>query len=449
MKTQLLENKHLEGLTANQLASMMNNSTVQMFKIKNKLDYALIDDSANEEEVKNLKDSLENEQKNYEKISEFHDKKSNEEAELAKNFSNENIITNGSNLNDKTKNATQIKALEDYLHSKGRIKDEAALEVTTKEADPIIPKEVIYNPQAEVKTVVDLSKLVTRVSVTTGSGSYPVLKRAEDYFATTEELKKNPQLAAPEFNNVDWKIVTRRGAIPVSEESIADSQVPLVPLISQNVKEKQINTTNRDIVASLKSFTAKSIDSATMVDGLKTILNVELDPGYYPAIVCSQSFFNELDLLKDKNGQYIFKQDISNKSEGNLLGIHVYCIPDIQLGNKGDRVAFVGDLAKGILFADRQQVSLYWQDSDIYGRHLGAALRYDVKVADANAGFFVTLTPGPVSSGTQQTNVVEEKADESKPDSSWTKQDIQAWLDKNGITYDSAATKDDLLGLVK
>lgn len=41
-----------------------------------------------------------------------------------------------------------------------------------------------------------------------------------------------------------------------------------------------------------------------------------------------------------------------------------------------------------------------------------------------------------------------EPAVPSKPDESWLKADIQAWLDGQGIDYQSSATKADLLALV-
>ncbi|MDK7312310.1 phage major capsid protein, partial [Streptococcus oralis] len=86
-----------------------------------------------------------------------------------------------------------------------------------------IPEEIKYIPEKEVKTVQDLSELVTKTAVSTASGKYPILKRADDKFHTVEELEKNPELAKPTFETVAWEVATYRGAIPISQEALDDS----------------------------------------------------------------------------------------------------------------------------------------------------------------------------------------------------------------------------------
>ncbi|KRL49976.1 major head protein [Lacticaseibacillus manihotivorans DSM 13343 = JCM 12514] len=261
----------------------------------------------------------------------------------------------------------------------------------------LIPEEIIYDPTAEVNSVVDLSTLVTKTPVTTPKGTYPILKRATDRFSSVAELAENPTLAEPEFEQVDWSVGTYRGAIPLSEEAIADSKVDLTALVGQSINEKSVNTYNAMIAPVLQSFTAKATTTDTLVDGLKHILNVDLDPAYSRALVVTQSLFNTLDTLKDKNGRYLLHNASDSitdgTAKGSVLGVPVYVVGDTLLGSAaGDQKAFVGDLKRGVLFADRQQVTLAWEESKIYGRYLGAAFRFGVQKADSNAGYFVTNT---------------------------------------------------------
>jgi HK97 family phage major capsid protein len=100
--------------------------------------------------------------------------------------------------------------------------------------------------------------------------------------------------------------------------------------------------------------------------------------------------YNALDTLKDKNGQYIFHQDITGKSGDNLLGIPVYKVGDTLLGKAGEAHAFIGDLSRSLFFADRQQITLSWQYNEAYGQYLAGALRFGVSPADVNAGYFLT-----------------------------------------------------------
>lgn len=273
-----------------------------------------------------------------------------------------------------------------YLHQEHR---DGTTGITSSDVVATIPESILYNPENEVKSVTDLSQLVTQFQATTASGKYPVLKRATERMNSVEELQKNPELAKPEFEEVDWKVSTYRGAIPLSQESIDDSAIDLTSLVATNANEQKINTTNFAIAAVLKAFTAKSVTGES-VDDIKHILNVDLDPAYNKMIIASQSFYQYLDTLKDKNGQYLLHEAITDGSPRTLLGVPVTVVEDELLGAAGEAHAFIGDLARAVLYANRKDIQVRWVDNDIYGQYLQAVTRFDVKAADKNAGYFVT-----------------------------------------------------------
>jgi len=279
-----------------------------------------------------------------------------------------------------------VQGFADFIKTKGAKRDN----VKTDDVGVTIPEDVAYTPEKEVKTVQDLSQLVTKTQVKSGSGKHPIVKRATAKFSTVAELEKNPELAKPEFENVSWEVATYRGAIPVSEEAIQDSAVNLTQLIAENIQEQKINTLNEKIGTVLKSFTAKEVKT---VDELKALVNVTLDPAYDRKIVCTQSFYQALDTLKDGNGRYLLQDSIINTAGNRVLGMDIVVVRDDLLGANGDAKAFIGDLKRGVFFADRADLSVTWQDHNIYGRYLMGAFRFDVKQADKNAGFFVTFTP--------------------------------------------------------
>ena len=186
-----------------------------------------------------------------------------------------------------------------FLHKESR---DSATGITSPDVAPTIPESILYNPENEVKSVTDLAQLVTQFQATTASGKYPIVKRATARMNSVAELAKNPDLAKPQFEEVDWKVQTYRGAIPLSQESIDDSAIDLTALVANNANEQKVNTTNFAIAGVLKSFTAKTI-AGESVDDIKHILNVDLDPAYNKTIVASQSFYQYLDTLKAKNGQ--------------------------------------------------------------------------------------------------------------------------------------------------
>lgn len=280
-----------------------------------------------------------------------------------------------------------------YLHQEQR---DGTAGITSPDVAATIPESILYNPENEVKSVTDLSQLVTQFQATTASGKYPVLKRATERMNSVEELQKNPELAKPEFEEVDWKVSTYRGAIPLSQESIDDSAIDLTSLVAMNANEQKINTTNFAIATVLKAFTAKTV-AGESVDDIKHILNVDLDPAYNKMIIASQSFYQYLDTLKDKNGQYLLHEAITDGSPRTLLGVPVTVVEDELLGAAGEAHAFIGDLARAVLYANRKDIQVRWVDNDIYGQYLQAVTRFDVKAADKRAGYFVTGPATPAS----------------------------------------------------
>lgn len=296
-----------------------------------------------------------------------------------------------------------------FLHSKGTVvneglrfdgKDEVLIamnEITpttdgVKKTDTtkVTSEEIVTTPIREIKTTVDLKPFTTIYPAKKASGKYPILKKATSKMVSVAELEKNPALAKPEFEQVDWSVETYRGAIPVSQESVDDADVDLISIVAETVGQIKVNTTNAAIADVLKSFTAKTVAS---VDDIKKILNVELDPAYDVAFVVSQSFYQILDTLKDKNGRYLLQDSITAVTGKVLLGKPVFVLSDEILGAPGEAKAFIGDFKRGILFADRKDLGLRWADNEIYGQYLQAVLRFGVKKVDAKAGYFVTFTP--------------------------------------------------------
>lgn len=288
-------------------------------------------------------------------------------------------------LNDKKE--TYTRSINQFIRTKGEKRDG----LTTVGAEAVIPVDRITKPEKQPETVVDLRQHVGRVPVTTGTGSYPILKANKNKMISVAELAKNPALANPEFTKVNYEIATYRGYIPVSQEALDDSDIDLGDLVAEHIQRQSLNTSNAAIAAKLQTATAKTV---TTIDDLKDIVNVAIDPAYNVKFIASQSFFNELDKMKDNDGRYLLQQDVTVASGYKLLGREVVVMADDVIGKKaGDKVAFVGDPSLFAKFFDRQQASVRWVDNDVYGQLLAGFIRFDVEVADTAAGFYVTLGP--------------------------------------------------------
>lgn len=330
---------------------------------------------ADEEEVPEEKPETPVEEKTPEELEEEKKKKLGGKRSMARQ-----ILENKENqLSD------EAKGFVEYLKSKGAKRDN----VKSVDAQPIIPEDIKYQPEELPETFVDLKKFVNVQPVTTAAGSHPILNPAQETMVSVEELEKNPELAKPKFTDIDYKVKTYRGQIPVSQESLDDSEANLANIVAQNNARQAVNTTNKYIADVMKSFEA--VNTADL-DDIKAIINVEIDPAYNLSLVVSQSFYQALDTLKDKNGQYLLKQDITSPTGTVLFGRPVFIIKDELFGNKGDKKAFIGDLKYAVFFADRKQASVKWVENEIYGQVLAAYMRFDVKKGVEEAGRFLTYT---------------------------------------------------------
>ena len=288
-------------------------------------------------------------------------------------------------LDDKKEKETR--SINQFIRTKGETRDG----LTTVGAEAVIPIDRITKPEKQPETVVDLRQHVGRVPVTTGTGSYPILKANKNKMISVAELAKNPALANPEFTKVNYEIATYRGYIPVSQEALDDSDIDLGGLVAEHIQRQSLNTSNAAIAAKLQTATAVSV---TGIDDLKDIVNVKIDPAYAIKFVASQSFFNELDKMKDNDGRYLLQQDVTVASGYKLLGRELVVMADDVIGKKaGDKVAFVGDPSLFVKYFDRQQASVRWVDNDVYGQLLAGFVRFDAEVADKAAGFYATLSP--------------------------------------------------------
>nr|DAT36845.1 MAG TPA: major capsid protein [Caudoviricetes sp.] len=327
------------------------------------------------------------EEKEPEKKQKDEEKRSLEQKGEEKNM--EKVVLDGKEISQPE---TEVRGFLKYVRSHNPKMDLRALPEGVKSTDvgAIIPEDIVTKTKMLPETVVDLRNLVQTVKVNTATGKYPILKSTEAVMHSVEELNANPDLDKPQFENVLYDVDTYRGQIPVSRESLDDSDEDLGALIARHIQRIVLNTANAKIVENLKTATAKTVKN---LDEIKTIINTEFDPAYNLQFVVSQSFFNEVDLMKDNEGRYLLQPSITAQSGKSLLGLNVTVLSDKLLAGESvnKKVAFLGDPAGFTSFFDRNELAVRWQEHQNYGEILAAAMRFDVKTVDAAAGKFLTL----------------------------------------------------------
>lgn len=280
----------------------------------------------------------------------------------------------------------ELRGFADYVRSHGTEKRDIKLEGV----EPIVPIDRITKPITLPETIVDLQNYVNLVTVSTTSGSYPILETTNAVMNTVAELVANPKLAEPTFKDVKWEVETYRGYIPMSNESIQDSDPDLVAMIAKHISRIALNTINKAIMTELlDKFAATEL---TSLDQLKVASEVTLDPAYDQKIYVSQSAFAQLDTLKDADGRYIIQPNVSLSSGKSLFGKEVIVLPDAIFKNDaGDKLMFVGDMNSAITLFKRTEMTVRWQDHNVYGEMLAGAIRFDVVATNTEAGLLFKL----------------------------------------------------------
>lgn len=345
-------------------------------------------EEAAKEEVKEPEAPKEEPKKEDEEDKKESEQRSVEKGEVRKM---EKVVLDGKEI---TKPNDEKRGFFEYVRGGNSKTDLRALPEGVKSSDVgvIIPEDIVTKTRMLPETRVDLRNLVQVLKVNTPIGKYPILNSTEAVMVTVAELEANPDLEKPQFKEVTYDVDTYRGQIPVSKESLDDSDEDLGALIAGHIQRIAVNTANKAIVTNLKTATAKTV---TNLDDIKTLINTGFDPAYNLQLVVSQSFYNEVDLMKDNEGRYLLQPSITAQSGKALLGLDVTILSDKLLGGvAGAKVAFLGDPAGFTVFFDRKEVAVRWQEYGHYGEILAAAMRFDVKNIDPAAGMFLTLTPG-------------------------------------------------------
>jgi len=276
---------------------------------------------------------------------------------------------------EKTPEDEEREAFETYLETRDITTDG----LKTDEGYVIIPEDEKKTIIELADDIVSLKKFVTVKPVSTPSGTQPVRTTAKAKLSTVAELAESPAIGVTPFTEVDYKVTTKRGYIPYSEEYKQDG-INLVSDLKQFIGEVVTNTENDDILTALATVRGKTVDS---IDSLKTLFNTGFSAGKKNRIkiLASQSVFDNLDRIKDKNGRYLLQESVTSSTGFRLLGKEIEVLDDEYFPNK--TTMFVGDL-KEIVYFDRSQVQVQWTNYMHFGECLGVAIRNDVgKVEDA------------------------------------------------------------------
>lgn len=255
-----------------------------------------------------------------------------------------------------------------------------------------------------------LRELVTVETVKTLSGSRVFKKRTQQTgFTKVSEGAAIGGKDTPQFKILEYKIEKYAGYFGVTSELLADSDQSITETLTKWIADEGRVTDNKLILEKIKTKAATDLKD---LDGIKTALNVTLDPAFRQTavIVTNQDGFNYLDTLKDKDGAYLLQPNPLDPTSKMLVGVRVKVVSNKDLPSDTTTTAgstilplIIGDLKEGIVLFDRQHLSILGSNIAIDAfvkdlTYFRAIERLDVKNRDDEAYINGTITvKNPVS----------------------------------------------------
>lgn len=211
-----------------------------------------------------------------------------------------------------------------------------------------------------------LENLVNVEYVTTNTGSRVIEKEADSTpFDNVDEAAEFGEESTPKFKKVDYKIKKKGGILKVTRELLQDANEKIIRYLKRWIAKKSKATRNALILKLIKDNAEKVL--ITNYDGLKDIINVELDPAIAldSIVITNQDGFNWMDKQKDEKGRYILQPDPTQPTRKLLFGAY----PVKVLSNKTLKSNYpstygyaipiiVGSLKEYITIFDREKMTI-------------------------------------------------------------------------------------------
>jgi HK97 family phage major capsid protein len=237
---------------------------------------------------------------------------------------------------------------------------QAALSSTT-DADGglLIPKDQETQVIELARDYSSLRDLVYVEPVSTLTGTR-VIEVDGEYtpFAEVTEGSKISDIENGDFKAISYSCKTYGGILPIPNNLLKDNKGNLLYHVSKWFAKKKVATENKLIGDSLSTFSKTAMKG---IDDIKTVLNKTLDPAISAnaIVVTNQTGFNELDKMKDTDGNYLLQPNPTKPTEKLLKGREVKVYPDKVLANDTTKApVIIGDFKRAITLFDRQLLTI-------------------------------------------------------------------------------------------
>ena len=364
------------------------------------LNAALVDDKKTEEDVVSLQAQVKAARAKRDGLKE---QVANMEAEQVLNVKKEPLDKKDENLKNKF-----IKDFKAMVNGDPAIM--ATLTSNTDESGNAIGLTIPVDVQTTIHTLVrrfdSLQEYVNVEKVTTTSGSrvYEKWSNITPLTALDTEDGEIPANDDPALYLIKYLIKRYAGISTVTNSLLKDTAENILAWLSKWIAKKVVVTRNTKILAAIDGIKAAQKKDVKDVDGIKDIVNVQLDPAIEATsmFITNQDGFNVLDKVKRADGSYLLQKDVASATGYTFLGKPIKKIASRFLPNKGTQAApkyplYIGDLKEAVTLYDRENMSLL--TTNIGGgafetdtTKVRVIDRFDVQLVDDEAVVLATFT---------------------------------------------------------
>lgn len=265
----------------------------------------------------------------------------------------------------------------------------------------LVPDDVDRQINELRRTLNPLASLFSNENVSTNSGWRVMDTAPTTGMIAVDEMGEIQQGEQPSFSRVLYKLTKYAMFLPVSNELASDEVANLFSYLSRWFAKKAVITENGLLLGVLNGLAAQDIAAGNEIKGIKTALNVALDPAIAltASIVTNQSGFNVLDCLNDETGRPLLHPDPQTGTPKTVNGRTVHVVSDAVLPNKveGKAPLYIGDMTQYATLFKRNPLEVLstniggnaWRTDSI---ELRGIQRMGVSKFDAKAAVLRTIT---------------------------------------------------------
>lgn len=301
-----------------------------------------------------------------------------------------NIIKGSESKMDKIKKEASV--LKGYITEQaknftGKVSNEISnVFITAEDNRVIIPDNTTYLQEHE--EIVDLRQFVNVIPVSAPSGTTYTSSRSRTGLQPKNENGEFPVLQGLLNDEKQYTTSALGGVFTISHEIIKDAAFDVERFYGVELQAEKLVTYNSSILNTLHQLEGVTV---TTGDELKLTLQSKIPVKYgKKVLLVSATGYDQLSLLKYKDGTYKYDPNVNNESNFLLHGVEVVKVDDEVLGVSGEAIGYLLTKSAVDLFA-YEEFGLTFLEKITLGLKCATYVRFGTAVNKIDAGLFLTF----------------------------------------------------------